>query len=130
MTRLHRPLFEKVRKYTSMYLHDTTYSSATGYLLGYDDATEGGLLLGFHEWLVLRLKFGANLGWSALVLYVAFPNAKSHDDIFRTAEDHAVAVDTLFSLLAEFDEVRERRDGLRRVLTDYSTFCKRRRMKG
>ena len=117
----HRQLFENVRKRPSMYLGPVvTYEVVAAFVHGYDLACEGGLLAGFREWLVVRLGEGSNLAWTALVLDFAFPGASPTDKALRAwpeAERHAI--DTLFDLLAEFDEVRSKRDGLREIFLAY-----------
>lgn len=111
----HSRLFERVRKRTGMYVPDETYNSVAAFVLGYDLACEGGPLMGFREWLVLREPSGANLMWSALVLQIAFPEAGDPRRELNspTAERHAI--DTLFDLIAEFDQVRAQRDGLKKI---------------
>src|ERR1700730_2557605 len=117
----HRQLFENVRKRPGMYFGEAvTYEVAAAFVLGYDLAYEGGLLAGFHEWLVLRLGEGSNIGWSSLVLDFAFPGASPAEKALRSwpeAERHAI--DTLFDLLAEFDVVRSKHDGLKEIFLAY-----------
>ena len=45
-----------------MYVLNETYESAAAFVLGYDAACEGGPLMGFREWLVLRIGSGAQSG--------------------------------------------------------------------
>lgn len=118
--RQHRELFEKVRKYTGMWLDEETYGSATAFVSGYDAACEGGLLAGFKEWLVVRVGSGTNLAWSALVLHAAFPDHSSPQEALDPdPRVHRQAIETLFRLLAEFEDARAGSDGLRRI---YSAF--------
>lgn len=111
----HTKLFENVRKRTGMYVLQQTYDSVASFVLGYDAACEGGPLMGFREWLVLREPSGANLAWPALVLHIAFPQAGDPQKELGdpTAERHAI--DTLFDLIAEFDKVRAQHDGLKKI---------------
>lgn len=103
-----------------MYLLQETYPVIAAFVQGYDEACEGGLLAGFREWLVVRLMTGSNLGWPSLVLHAAFPDAPSPQDALRSEPDgDHVAIDTLFSLLAEFDEVRRGHDGLLSVFAAF-----------
>lgn len=110
-----------------MFLPDSTYASAASFVLGYDLACEGGVCLGFREWLVMRVGRGSNLAWSGLVLDVAFPSSVDPERSLVSAEAHHHAIDVLFNLLAEFDElVRSRYDGLKEVFADYERWQKKR----
>ena len=94
-----------------MYLGQETYAVAAAFVFGYDHAADGKLLAGFTEWLVVRRGKGSDLGWSALVLDAAFPEAASPQNALLAgpeAERHAIH--TLFDLLAEFDELRAKPD--------------------
>ncbi len=118
--RQYREIFEGVQTRTSMYLPDETYAAAAAFVLGYDIACEGGVLVGFHEWLVVRLDGGSNLHWSALVLDAAFPSARDPQRAVNAspkAQRHAI--DTLFGLLAQYDDVRAKQDGLKGVFLAY-----------
>jgi len=119
--RHHRELFENVRKRTGMYVVPETYEMVAAFVFGYDCACEGGLLAGFREWLVLRLDGGANLAWPGLVLDVAFPRSKDRAsrELSRSAKAQRHAIDTLFTLIDEFDSVRAERDGLKDIYVRY-----------
>jgi hypothetical protein len=119
-------LFERVRQQPGMYLLQDTYAATAAFVQGYDAAYEGGLLAGFREWLVVRLMTGSNLSWSALVLHAAFPDMQSPQDGLRTRPGaERLAIDALFSLLAEFDEIRKRHDGLKNVFVAYEKHVNR-----
>jgi hypothetical protein len=77
----------------------------------------------------MRVGQGSNLHWSALVLDVAFPSIGDPEKALVNNEAHRHAIDTLFSLLAEFDEkVRSQHDGLRQVFADYERWLKKHRI--
>lgn len=110
-----------------MYFQHETYAIVAAFVLGYDEAYEGGVLIGFREWLATRLKTGSNLSWPALVLGVCFPNSESPDDAVHTSpEAERQAIDTLFDLLEEFEEVRSKPDGLRDVFLAYHSWTQSR----
>ena len=113
----HTKLFENVRKRTGMYVLRETYEAVAAFVLGYDAACEGGPLLGFREWLVLRLGSGANLAWPALVLQIAFPEAEDPETELSNPSADRRAIDTLFDLIAKFDEVRSQPDGLKTIFS-------------
>lgn len=112
-----------------MFLPDETYASAVAFVLGYDLACEGGICLGFHEWLVMRVGGGSNLSWDGLALHVAFPTSNNPQEAVKTsseAERHAI--DVLFRLLAEYDdEVRSKHEGLREVFLAYEHWLRKHR---
>jgi len=116
----HKAMFERMRERTGMYLRPETYAVVAAFISGYDEACEGGTLCGFKEWLVLRLNSGSNLVWSALVLDVAFPDAASPEQALSSGpQAETYAIDTLFDLLSEFEEVRAKPDGLKKIFLAY-----------
>jgi hypothetical protein len=82
-----------------MNLPDDRFETVVAFVLGCDAGNQTGLLVGFHEWLTLKLRDMDNLIWWSQVLHIAFPEGvpdpKSHSD-------NAQAVNTLFDLLDEF----------------------------
>jgi hypothetical protein len=109
-----------------MYLQEPTYASVSALILGYDLANEGGVLIGFREWLIARLGLGNNLTWSVLVLHAAFPNATNPQETVRSSRDaDKQAIETLFELVAEFDHTRSAPDGLRKIFLDYEAWLRR-----
>lgn len=116
----HRELFEQIRTRTGMYLPEETFVAVAALVLGYDLACEGGVLVGFREWLVVRLNGGSNLGWESLVLHAAFPSAKDPQRaVLANPQSQRHAIDTLFELLAEYDDVRTKPDGLKDVFLGF-----------
>jgi len=116
----HQEVFAKLRKCTGMFVPGQTYAEVVAFVLGYDYACEGGVLVGFREWLAVRLGSGFNLFWSALVLDVTFPSATSPQDaVHADPAAERRAIDTLFDLLDEFDKARYRRDGLQNIFLAY-----------
>jgi hypothetical protein len=116
----HRELFEAIRTRTSMFLPEETYVAVAALILGYDLACEGGVLVGFREWLVVRVDGGSNVGWESLVLYAAFPSAKDvHKAVRASPKAQRHAIDTLFELLGEYESVRDRQDGLKHIFVAF-----------
>jgi len=124
--RQHRELFEMVRTRTSMFLMEDTYAAVAAFVLGYDLACEGGVCEGFREWLVVRVGRGPNLSWAGLALEAAFPSSTNPQEaVLASRETQRHAVDVLFGLLAEYDEVRAKPDGLKEVFAAYDRFLRR-----
>jgi hypothetical protein len=105
-----------------MYLQEETYATVSALVLGYDLACEGGVLEGFREWVLVRIDDinNNNLAWLGLVPHVAFPESGNPQEaVLASAATQRHAIDVLFSLLAEFDAVRSKHDGLREVFAHY-----------
>lgn len=99
-----------------MYVQEETYAVVSAFVLGYDEAYQGGLLAGFAEWLMVKLEKGSNLSWPVLVLHAAFPDVLSpQEEVRASSVSERYAIDVLFRLIAEFDEVRSRPGGLNDV---------------
>lgn len=98
------------------------YDVVSAFVLGCDAGNDWGLLIGFREWLILQLDGCNNLGWVALVLEVAFPGEGQSSAKLEQPCCHHHAIETLFDLLAEFFEVRNKRDGLREIFEKYEVW--------
>lgn len=121
--------FDVIRRTPSLVLHEATYDAASAFVLGFDLARQNGLLVGFREWLVLRLGYGMNLAWPALVLRCCFDRSIGADPL-RTKDEHRLAIESMFNLIDQFLTERERQDGLRRILVAYDSFLDRQRSDG
>lgn len=123
--RHHRELFQLVRKRTGMYFQHETFAVVVGFVTGYDEAYEGGLLSGFREWLIVRSRSGSNLTWPSLVLHAAFPGAASpQDELSTDSHKERQAIETLFDLLDEFDAIRSSRNGLQEIFLAHDQWTK------
>ncbi len=108
-----------------MYVTEETYSAVANLVFGYDLACEGGVLLGFREWLIPRVRTGNNLSWDRLVLYLAFPGSKEPAQVATAnAANQRHAIDELFRLIDEFDTERSDHDGLRRIFATYERWLR------
>ena len=98
-------LFAHVATHPSMYLMHSTFAEAVAFIVGYEIARKGKPLKGFHDWLVARLGYGANLHWCGLVLSLTFPDAPNPDiAVSKSPENEVKAVRALFSLINEFQK--------------------------
>ncbi|MFB9238253.1 hypothetical protein ACFFWC_22300 [Plantactinospora siamensis] len=107
----HREHFAAIRQRPGLYGLDGSFGQFSAYLAGFDAGTDGRALDGFREWLVGRLGTGDNLAWTGLVLHLAFPGGwpRLRERLTDPAQN-AVAVSTLFELLADFLAEREQPD--------------------
>jgi hypothetical protein len=107
-----------------MWVHPVTYDVVAAFVAGFDTACEGGVLVGFKEWLVPRVGSGRNLGWERLVLDVAFPNAISARDALAGEAANRHAIDTLFDLIEQFDKARSEFEGLNEIFVAYDEWVR------
>lgn len=105
-----------------MYLPDPAYASVAALVQGYDLATEGGVLTGFREWLIPRVDGGNELSWESLVLRLAFPEVVDPHRALADEGANTHAIDLLFKLIADFDDERRARNGLRRIYKNYENW--------
>jgi hypothetical protein len=108
-----------------MYLPRTTFDAGAALVVGYDLACSGGALRGFREWLIPRIDDGNNLAWPALVLRQAFPATDAPDAKLVDAAAHLHALDTMFSLLLDFEVICSGPRGLRRIFREYERWLGR-----
>ncbi|MEV7682940.1 hypothetical protein AB0O64_30975 [Streptomyces sp. NPDC088341] len=102
-----RELIGKVRDRPGLYGLDGTYYPTVTFLMGLDMGRSGRLLDGFTEWLLRRKGEESSLGWQALTLEEAFPDAGIRHWGALTKDQQQLAVDRLFSLLLDFLDERD-----------------------
>ena len=112
-----------LRKRPGMYVSPATYDTAVAFVDGYDTATHGGLLVGFREWLVVKLGEGNNLVWSALVSDLMQCTTPMKE--LKSQDDHNAAIEFLFATLDQFLDERDERDGMRRIYAAYERWLRR-----
>ncbi|MFJ6901099.1 hypothetical protein [Streptomyces hokutonensis] len=117
-----REHLELIRKRPGMYGLDGSYGDYVTYLHGYDAGTRDSALLGFREWLLLKLGHHSSFVWSRLVTELVLPEAspgRGYRDLDE--KQNSVVVEALFRLLGEFLQDRDvERDGLRSIFRDYA----------
>ena len=109
-------VLRELRFRLGMHVGSEDYDFAVAFFLGVDFGNSFGVLPGFREWLIMRLEYGENLTWRALVLECAFPDGYRRR--LDTADQNRQAFDTLFALLEEFFAVK-RDTGLRGIYVKY-----------
>jgi hypothetical protein len=111
------PELANVGKRPSMYLRVSTFDAAVSFVDGYDMALSGGLLVGFREWLIVRVDGASNMAWTALVLLaLEDPEAQG---------EQSVLIKGLFRVLEEFVAVRDVYGGLRRIYAAHEKWLQR-----
>jgi hypothetical protein len=101
---------------------DGSFGQATAFLAGADAGSDGALLIGFREWLVVRAGVGNNLTWRGLVLNLSRPEEAS--GVAPVDEDSRL-VQVLLDLLSDFHEVRSDADGLLHIYDWYIKWLRR-----
>jgi hypothetical protein len=112
-----------LRKRPGMYICPVTYDTAVAFVDGYDTATQRGLLVGFHEWLVVKVGEGNNLTWSALVSDLMQRTTPLKE--LKNPDDHKAAIEFLFATLDQFLGERDEWGGMRRIYVAYERWLHR-----
>lgn len=110
------------RAHPGMYVNPVTSATIASFLNGYDQAVEGGLMLGFREWLIPRVGYGNNLAWTALVNDLRKRDSKEKHNASSVEPDE---IEFIFATLEAFLAEREAPDGLRRILLAYEAWLRK-----
>ncbi|WP_437896392.1 hypothetical protein [Sorangium sp. So ce124] len=108
-----------------MYLSNVSYSTIVAFVEGYDLALCGGFLVGFREWLIVKLDDGNNLSWSALVLSLMGRVGERSSAEVESAEGQSAVIEFLFDTFEKFLGEREAPSGLRRIYRSYENWLTR-----
>ncbi len=93
----------------------TDFEGASAFIDGLDTACNGGVLVGFREWLIVRLGDGNNLAWPELFLRFGFPDSVEARGRGLPAADPDRLVNRLFEVFREFFEERDVVVGLPKI---------------
>jgi len=117
------PALSSFREHPEAHLPDPSLTAAIAYVLGYDAGVLGSLLVGFREWLVVRLDAPSELEWPALVeCSIRRTTGKPSSEIGPLH-----AIESFLTELDTFLEQRGRRQGLREVWLEYDAHLRDRR---
>ncbi|MFD0560395.1 hypothetical protein FB566_4400 [Stackebrandtia endophytica] len=115
---------EHLRKFPGGYGVDGSFGQVAAFISGLDAAKDEYLLEGFREWLIVKVGFGSNLGWSILALHVIFPGrSKMHPSGF-SEDESKYAGEMLIDLLLEFLKIRSS-GGLTGIYHAYITWLRK-----
>ncbi|XYH97315.1 hypothetical protein ACMHYB_57755 [Sorangium sp. So ce1128] len=106
-------------------MSNVSYDTIVAFIEGYDSALCGGFLVGFREWLIVKLEDGNNLSWSALVLNLMGRVGERSSAEVKSAEGQSVAIEFLLDTLDQFLDEREAPSGLRRIYRSYENWLTR-----
>ncbi len=119
-------LVAQLCKRPGMFVGCGSFAAVCAYLHGFDVARDGGPLMAFHPWMVLRQDSGNNVGWDILVLSEAIGPMPGQDIADLSSEQSRRCVQKLEGLLAEFFEDRRRRF-VTGILHDYAKWLLRKK---
>jgi hypothetical protein len=107
-----RQLIAAIAQRPGMFVGLVTYDRMAQFLSGYDFGTQRAGrrgLEGLRDWLLGRLGRSSPLGWTSIVLQIAFPEHDPYPEP-RTPEQDRHALSVLFTLLDEFLAERDNSD--------------------
>ena len=107
-----------------MWLPSVTFDTVASFIDGADMASNGSFLAGFREWLIVKVDDGDNLHWTALILELAFPKARSPRKELEACEDHLPVIEIMFQLLDSFCQERQE-SGLRLIYLTYEKWLRK-----
>jgi hypothetical protein len=105
-----------------LYIMGTDYRSAAAFVAGFNLASGGSALQGFHAWLVVRVGCGDNLGNEELVLWLAFPGCESPRERLCADGGEEQAIKCLIKSLNDFWRDRSDSNGMRRIYCSYENW--------
>ena len=103
----------------SMWVGDMSFDKVVAFIDGFDAACNGGLLLGFREWLIPRIDGPRDVHWIRMVLKLCFLEEM---DAHRQPDEPSATLHALSSLrilLHDFYSERDDIDGMHRILLRY-----------
>ena len=104
-------------KRPGMWVERPYFPSVCAFINGYDEARDGGPLLGFREWLIVQQNGGNNLTWPALLRLSLLPEEETVAVL--SAEQELLCLDGMASLIGEFSQYRLK-SGIVTILHDYA----------
>jgi len=108
-----------------MYVACESFAAVCAYLNGFDDGRDGGPLIGFKPWLVVRQDGGDNLAWVGLVMAEALESPRPEIEQL-SAEQNRQCIEKLGEILAQFFADRSRRT-VTAILHDYAKWLLRKK---
>jgi hypothetical protein len=109
-------------KHPEMFIQRMNFDTVGAFIQGFDSACNGGVLVGFREWLIVKLEHGNNLVWPELFLRFAFPesDAPSTEELPKADQKHLIGL--LFETIEAFCDERDMIGGLQQIYLRYHTW--------
>ncbi|MGW6282941.1 hypothetical protein [Kribbella sp. NPDC055071] len=112
-------MVRSIRSRPAVYGLDGSLASLEAFILGWDLGSQGSMLLGFREWLVLRFDGGNNLSWQALIRRMHKMEVEREGRI-----EPDLSADGLFDVLDRFFDDRNQSDGILRIYAMYADWLR------
>lgn len=114
---------DHVRRCASMWILAPSFDTMAAFVQGADMAANRGILTGFREWLVVKVGWGSDVGWTELVLALAFPGSECPRAELAKLTDQTREIECLFELLEDFWHDKEEA-GLRVIYLRYEKWLR------
>lgn len=111
-------------RHPEMFVPKLDFDTAVAFIQGFDAACNRGVLVGFREWLILKLEYGNNLAWPELFLRFAFPESEAARTQELPKADQRRLVGLLFEALEAFWNEKEATGGLQRLFVRHAEWLK------
>ena len=105
-----------------MFIRVVDLDCGFSFIQGFDTALDGKFLIGFREWLILKLNYGNNLAWHELYLRYAESSGLGPQPRTATAKDQENAICVLGNVLKIFWNEREIDFGLNEIMSHHATW--------
>ncbi|MFF3018216.1 hypothetical protein [Streptomyces sp. NPDC057939] len=116
----YRQLFADVMRRPGSYGLSGSFRETVAFINGCDAGNSWGLLIGFREWLALKVDAEANLAWPFLVLKIAKVTARSSGaEMELSGVDDVKALQVLFEELDSFLSARNGAHGATLIIAKY-----------
>ncbi len=118
---------EHFRRVPSAYIAGpVNFDTVSSFIIGAQMVTDGLLLIGFREWLMVLLDDGNRncQYWTELVLALIFPDVANCRETLNNISNQEEIVENLFDLLCRFFEEKRVR-GLHAIYLDYEQLMSR-----
>ncbi len=116
-------LIDHLTKRPEMFVGSSSFDCVTSFLCGYDSAKNSNFLIGFQEWLTMRIGFGHNLVWYALVEQEVLGHIQTNP-VNRSKEENQQLLEGLRLILTEYFRHRSK-IGIRNVLYDHGCWIRK-----
>jgi len=107
-----------------MFFVHPTLDLAMTYVQGVDAGCVGGFLVGFREWLIVRIDGGNNLFWTGLVKYALFPGSSDPAKDLDSCENQESKINEFLDLLDSFWSERCEPNGIHEIYIRYQHWLK------
>ncbi len=110
-------------QHPDMFIQKVDFETAAAFIHGFDVACNLGVLVGFREWLILKLEHGNNFAWPQLFLHFAFPESDAPSTQELPKADQNRLIGLLSEVLEAFWKEKDT-TGLQRIFVRHAEWLK------